>query len=211
MPDLADLSLGAVVAGVLLLSAFASQRDLGIGLKTALPALTVAVCVPCALLIVTGMDWRPALALAVLLIVCGLIAEIDRRSLIIPDLLVLAVVSLALVSAFSPPWDQRVAGAALLGGLFLVVRSAFYHTGRPDALGLGDVKLAAAMGAMVGPQHGLIAVAIAGVATLCGMLWPLVRGAPGATTALSGASAPFGIGLAAALFAVSALRVWGGA
>lgn len=211
MAPLEDISLCAACAAVLLLSALAVRQDLGGGLQFKLPALGGGAAILCALLSASGLDWRTALTLTMLLIACCLIAEIDRRSMIIPDLLVVAVALLSLVAPFSPPWDEKLIGAALLGGLFLLVRVAFHLSGKPHALGLGDVKLATAMGAMLGAQDGLTAVAIAGVATLCGMLWRVVRKLPGTAVALSGATTPFGIGLAAALSAVSAFRIWSGA
>ena len=234
MASPADLALWCVAAIALLVSACAARRDLALALVVGVPALIGATAGLSAVLTTIGVDLGAALALAVLLVACALIAEIDRRSLLIPDPLVVAIVLIALVAPFSPAWDHKIVGAALVGGLFLGVRWAFERLARTRALGLGDVKLAAAMGATVGAHDGLIAVAIAGVATLCGMTLAMIGAArahaapapaistptistPARATPLSRARgvatepAPFGIGLAAALAAVSAFRLWSGA
>lgn len=61
------------------------------------------------------------------------------------------------------------------------------------------------MGAFLGPYFGLIAVAVAGLATMSVLV---VSRATSPPAKLTGAGAPFGIGLAAALAATAAARVW---
>ncbi len=147
-------------------------------------------------------DWRVISTIAVLFLICGLIAEIDRRSYLIPDALVLAVAALALGM---PSFDltAAVAGAVVTGSLFLLVRWLFASAGVNEALGLGDVKLAAAMGLFLGPAPALIAVAVAAGASaaLLGANIAFAR-APSATQ-----GAPFGVGLAAALFVAAVHQV----
>ena len=177
--------LGAVIAAWVL-AAFAARYDLAAPLRIGLPALAVAIVTA-----TLALTW----------------VGLDRRRHIIPDPLVVAVACLALVAPFGDPLWLRAAGAATLGVLFLGVRLLFAARKQPEALGLGDVKLAAALGAFVGPQFGLVAVAIAGAATMAALcLSP--RPNTGPAPKLVSLGAPFGIGLAAALISVSAWRLW---
>lgn len=137
--------------------------------------------------------------LASLALACLLIAETDRRHHLIPDALTLAVFALALVAPFGDDAQTRVLGAVSLGGAFLLIRQALTALRNIEALGWGDVKFAAAMGAMLGPFYGFAAVAIAGAATLL----VIAARARGGAVSLG---APFGIGLAAATIVVAIIR-----
>lgn len=199
--------LGAVIAAWVL-AAFAARYDLGAPLRVGLPALAVVIAAATLALTLTGLDRRAAVIFAALGAVCVLIVEIDRRRNVIPDPLVVAVACLALVAPFGDPLWVRGVGAATLGALFLGVRLLFAARKQPEALGLGDVKLATALGAFVGPQFGLVAVAVAGAATIASLcLSP--RPNTGAGFKFTSLGAPFGIGLTAALLSVSAWRLWG--
>lgn len=194
----------AVVIAVWVLAAFTARYDLGAPVRIGLPALALAIATATFALALLGLDLRTALIFAALGAVCALIVEIDRRRHIIPDPLVMAVACLALVAPFGDPIWLRAVGAATLGVLFLGVRLFFAARKQPEALGLGDVKLAAALGAFVGPQFGLVAVAMAGAATVTALCF-LPR--PSTGPALASLGAPFGVGLAAALVIVSAWRL----
>ncbi|MEQ1707813.1 MAG: prepilin peptidase [Terricaulis sp.] len=187
------------------LTAAAMRGDLGIRLSAGLPILAVAIAALAALLALITGAWATSIVLSALFVTCGLTAEIDRRHCLIPDPLVFAIALLALAAPFGDAWTTQGLGALLLGGLFYGVRRAFAAANAPDALGLGDVKLAAAMGAFLGPYFGLIAVAVAGLATMSVLV---VSRATSPPAKLTGAGAPFGIGLAAALAATAAARVW---
>ena len=200
------LSLGAVSVAWIL-AAFAVRYDLGAPLRVGLPALALGIAGLASALTLAGLDWRAALVCAALGAVCALIAEIDRRHHIIPDPLVAGVACLALAAPFGDPLWLRAAGAAVLGALFLGVHLLFAARKQPDALGLGDVKLAGALGALVGPHFGLIAVALAGAATMAA-LGVLPRPATSPDAKYVGLGAPFGIALAGALMGVTAWRLW---
>ncbi len=194
----------AVAAGAL--ATFAVRSDLGVHLRLAAPLIFSAAGATYFLAVALNAAPSQALAIASVSIVCAAIAEIDRRYYLIPDVLVAALICVAALFPFAEPGDGLV-GALCLGGLFFAVRQGFAGAGREDALGLGDVKLAAAMGLLLGLQFGLIAVALAGFATLA-VAAPAALGARHGATAIK---TPFGIGLAAALTAVSIVRIWGGA
>ncbi len=183
----------------------ATRRDLGVRVSVGLPILAAAIAALAALLALVTGEWGASIVLSALFVACGLIAEIDRRHCLIPDPLVLAIALLALSAPFGDTWTAQGLGAVLLGGLFYGVRRAFAVGKLPDALGLGDVKLAAAIGAFLGPYFGLIAVAVAGLATMSVLV---VARATSPPAKLAGAGAPFGIGLAAALAVTVAARLW---
>ena len=181
----------------------AARRELGVRTLITLTAVLGAIAAGAVLLSFSaGAALHHALPVAALLPLCVLISETDRRSHIIPDSLVVAIAMLALASPFRDTAGLQTFGALFLGALFFLVRTSFALAGRDDALGLGDVKLAAAMGAFLGPYYGLIGVAISGAATIAVM----AAGMRGATIA---AGAPFGVGLSAALLVLAALRFLG--
>lgn len=188
------------------LSALAARRDLGAPLRCSAPAILGAITALWLMAVALGVEQSTALAFAALAVTCGLIAEIDRRHYLIPDTLVAGLLCLALISPFTSPSGALI-GAALLGAMFLGVRETFARAGRTDALGLGDVKLAAAIGALLGPQQALLAVALAGLATLAVAAPAAMRGRASAANPWT----PFGIGLATALVALAAFNVFGAA
>jgi leader peptidase (prepilin peptidase) / N-methyltransferase len=204
---MADALVLALVGAAMLLAALAARRDLAVPLGLGLPLLLAAVSALGGAFAALGAPWSHAAIIAALIANCALIAEIDRRAHLIADPLVLAIAMLALAAPFGDGLAAQTLGALLLGALFYAVRRGFAAAGKPEALGLGDVKLAAAMGAFVGPSHALLAVAIAGAATIAVVALPSAR--VGAPHGLVAAGAPFGVGLAAALAAVAALRLWG--
>lgn len=107
------------------------------------------------------------------------ISWIDLRRMVIPDPLnlMLGVAGLAFVMAFRPgEVGLQIAGSILIAGSLFAVREAFLRLRGEQALGLGDVKFAAAAGLWISPwllpQFILIAsvsalgyVAVASVAT----------------------------------------------
>ncbi|KPQ07436.1 MAG: bifunctional prepilin peptidase / N-methyltransferase PilD [Rhodobacteraceae bacterium HLUCCA12] len=138
------------------------------------------------------------------------LALADLRFFRLPDPLtgVLAGLGLALALAGDgsgwPDWPQRLAagmtGAALGGGSFWILRTAYRRLTGREGMGLGDVKLMAGIGAGLGAQALPMTVLLAGLSALVlAVLRALRRG-----RALRRAGrVPFG-----AFLAIAAAAVW---
>lgn len=126
------------------------------------------------------------------------IALVDVRRLLVPDTLVLALACVALAAPRAPTLAAQALGALLLGGLLLLVRTAYSWRRQQEGLGLGDVKLAAAAGFLLGPAIALQTTAAAAVATIA---WIGFRSAPASRPA------PFGAALAAGTVVAAALSL----
>ena len=132
-------------------------------------------------------------------------AVIDARWLVIPDLHVVLLMVLALIGPLAPGIVTAILGAVLGAGLLWTVRALFLRLKGIEAMGLGDVKLMAALGALVGPLRVLWIIV---AASILGVLWGLVR----SRGRLSAASpAPFGAIAAIPALAVLAWSNLGGA
>ncbi|MGE0741142.1 MAG: prepilin peptidase [Hyphomonadaceae bacterium] len=138
-----------------------------------------------------GVDASHAAYGASALLLLALIAESDRRNFIVPDLLVLGLFALFSFAPFKPDWQMQAIGALGCGGLLLIVRQSYAALRGADGLGLGDVKLAAAIGFMLGPVNALIAITI-GCAAMAVVTLARANGAAGVRMA------PLGLGLSAA-------------
>lgn len=190
------LLLAAIAAGTLALRrefpAEGVWRPLTLQLAIALTAagLTAAA----------GLAIAQAAALGAIAAIASAIAITDVRRLLVPDTLVLALAAVAFVAPQAPTLALQAAGAALLGALFLAVRALYYLRRRAEGLGLGDVKLAAVAGFLLGPLLALQMTAGAAVATIAWMvLAPASRRAP----------APLGAALAVGTIIATTLTMAG--
>ena len=194
----------AVFAGLLpqrLLHQVESPRRL-----TALPLVAASAVVGLAVFAVSAWSGQPWIGcgLGMVAAILTAIVLIDLRCLIIPDLL---VVLLAITAGAGPLETQplRLAiGAAVGGGLLWLVREAFRRLRGIEAMGLGDVKLMAALGALAGPEH-VLWIIVAGA--VLGIGWTLAthRGAMTAAPAI-----PFGAAAALPALIVIAFDRWPG-
>jgi len=171
----------------------ASAHRFGVPWAVASPLLAAAAVLE------HGRVW---LALAALATIAAVAARHDARCGLIPDQLVASAAAIpalvALLGHFQGArmWSDVVVGAAVMSVPLLVL-----HVVDPRLFGFGDVKLSAALGAglgLVDPRLGLIALAVAGFASLCHAVGSGAHQVPFASALLTG-------------FTVSALVAWGGA
>lgn len=187
----------SVALGILAVATFAAwivRRECGIGQvgERVLLYMAGALCVLGIALIIGAGPFHAA-AIAALAILCAAIVETDARLNLIPDTLVAPLFVIALVMPNALPLADKVVSALLLGLLFLAVRQCYEFWRKQEGLGLGDVKLAMAMGAVLGAERALIAVAAAAVITAGYVLWRMPKDD----------GAPFGVGLASATAAAA--------
>ena len=124
------------------------------------------------------------------------VAAVDLRHRIIPDGFVVAGLLAAFLGAPLPgPPTLLGAGLGLIagGGGFFLVREAYRRLRGREGMGAGDVKLAALMGAALGPGGWLAAVVLASAAGTAVGLGLVLAGRATWTSAL-----PFGAFLAGA-------------
>ncbi len=118
-----------------------------------------------------ALDGRAQIALVSLAGVLAAVVLLDVDYFIIPDLYVIVIVGLALAGPLAQTPVLALAGAAVCGGLLGLVRWSWMRWAGEEGLGLGDVKLAAALGALLGPIDSLTVVAAAsGLAALTHLL-----------------------------------------
>jgi leader peptidase (prepilin peptidase)/N-methyltransferase len=197
---LVTLSAGALVLVPRPLFAEAGEappaRRVEIALGLALAGLGVGIC-----LAGPGATLGARATLAVALMALAAIAYADLRFLIIPDLYSAALAIIGLVGALSPGLWPAVAGAAICGGLLAIVAWVFKRQTEVEGMGFGDVKLAAAVGALLGPLMGLRAVAASALlGALVGLVWRRLRKGEGPTLIPYGAA----LALACAVILVGA-------
>lgn len=139
-----------------------------------------------------------------LALVMVMIAVVDGRNFIIPNLLTAAGVGLAIVHAAAQEPDAMVRAVtiaiirgAALALMFLMVRDVYARLRGQQGLGLGDVKLAGVAGAWLGWSMMPVAVEIAALTALVSyFLRQLVLGRPMRATN----RVPFGLFFAPAIW-----------
>lgn len=130
------------------------------------------------------------------------LAAIDSEHMILPDVLTWPGIALGILLQPLLPWARlgdgpwgavagAVAGALLGGGVLLAVWLAWYLVRREEGMGLGDVKMLAAIGAFLGWKGVLVALFIAALSGATAGLALIARGSLGARSKL-----PFGVFLA---------------
>ena len=117
-----------------------------------------------------------AILCMVLAVLCLLWAGwIDLKLWILPNELVLAVALLSLFFHFfnahmSPDWISIAVGGIVGGGALWVIRAVANYIYGMETLGLGDVKLMAAVGLWLGSEGVFMALS---VGSFCGVLHAL--------------------------------------
>lgn len=142
------------------------------------------------------------------------LAAIDRVTRLLPDVLTLPLLWLGLIAQLHPATRtvgaELAIGGAVLGYLPLrALELAWFNLRGVEALGFGDLKLLAAVGAWLGPQAAML-VLVAG--TLVGSAWHLFK--PARVRVRLAQSFPLGPWLVAAALAIMlagpAWMGWGG-
>ena len=125
-----------------------------------------------------------------------LLAAIDWRVQLLPDVITLPLMVAGLLASFLiplGPWRDHAIGAAA-GFIALALIAWFYHRlRRREGLGLGDAKLSAAIGAWIGWQ-GLPTMLLWG--SILGLLFAIALSLSGRRVQLSD-RLPFGVFLSA--------------
>ena len=118
------------------------------------PAILIGGAVAISLVSLLALPWPVAIASTVLgtLMLAG--ADVDARTFLLPNLITFGAVFCGILAAplldMADPWTaaaHAMARAAAVGGLLALFRSGYGWIRNTEGLGLGDVKLAAAIGA----------------------------------------------------------------
>jgi leader peptidase (prepilin peptidase) / N-methyltransferase len=196
LPAVAGAALVAAGAAVAGLGPRRLLADLGQPVRTAASTTGAAAIMGLGVYAMGLAAGFPALGagLGLLAAVLVVVFVVDLRTLTIPDLTVLMIATLAVIGPIRSDLSTAVLGALVGGGLLWLVRWAFQRRRGVIALGFGDVKLLAAIGALAGPQLVLWIVVITAV---LGIGWAMMRGAR-----LDAGMIPFGAAAAAPAFAM---------
>jgi len=108
-----------------------------------------------------------------------MITVIDLQHMIIPDELSLSGIGLGSVASFFTgdiSWWESLLGAALGGGIFLLIAFLYEKWTKQEGLGGGDVKLLAMIGAWLGYQSVPIVILIStALGSVVGILTLIIR------------------------------------
>ena len=152
-----------------------------------------------------SLPWPAAIASTVLgaLMVAG--ADIDARTFLLPDLITFGAVVVGIVAAplldAAQPWaaaGEAVARAAGVAAVLALFRSGYAWLRRNEGLGLGDVKLAAGIGAWLPVEAIPLCFGLATTSALLTVMFARLRG----QSMMRTTRIPFGAFLCPALWIV---------
>jgi leader peptidase (prepilin peptidase)/N-methyltransferase len=177
----------------------------------AVEALT-ALCFTASLLRF-GWTWETPLAWLFSSLLIAL-AGIDLEHFILPDRITLSGLTAGLLLTPLVGWQrwwEALLGAAVGGGILLLVYAAWLLVRREEGLGLGDLKMLAMIGAFLGWQQVLVTLFVASSTGSIVGLGLMAAGRAGRRTAL-----PFGVflavgGLVALFFGSLLVEIYQGA
>lgn len=155
------------------------------------------------------------ICIIIAIILLGILSYIDLKVQLLPNELVLGLACCGFVFHLATTFyyldlHNIALGAFIGGGLLFVIRGAANYWYQEDTLGLGDVKLLAAGGLWLGPEHILVAAAIGALAGFfhgLGVAAYTVHKAK-VPMDLSKLSVPAGPGFAFGLIAVAIYKFW---
>ena len=167
------VSLAPLVA-VLALLPIGLYRQVSSEPVTGRTGIGVASAAAAAALATLGVGWgappliaAPAAAAAA---ACATVVFSDAKFYLVPDVCTIAILGAAIARAFAAGWQGPLFGAALAGGLLALIRYVARLRG-VDGMGMGDVKLAAAVGSLLGAERVVWALLMSSVA---GIIWGLL-------------------------------------
>jgi leader peptidase (prepilin peptidase)/N-methyltransferase len=149
----------------------------------------------------TTLLFLPAIA-GVTFVPAAAAAAVDWRTRRVPDLFVALALVPPLVAVVVAGDPRRLLASVALGAAVMALPLLIVHLVVPRAMGFGDVKLAAALGAALGvlePELAMPALAVASGLTLLGARWTRRSALPFAPGLVAGAAAALAFG---------ALRAW---
>lgn len=118
--------------------------------------------------LVAAMTPDPVLMVARLIFVAGLVVlfAIDLEHQILPNVITLPgiVVGFAFALAGPPGWRDSLLGILLGGGVLYAIAAGYYLLRREEGLGMGDVKMLAAIGAFLGWKAVLLTLVLSSFA-----------------------------------------------
>jgi leader peptidase (prepilin peptidase) / N-methyltransferase len=120
------------------------------------PSAAILIGGACAIGLISALSlpWPVAIASTVLgtLMIAG--ADVDARTFLLPNLITFGAILCGILAAplldTADPWSavvQSIARAGCVAGVLALFRSGYGWIRKTEGLGLGDVKLAAAIGA----------------------------------------------------------------
>lgn len=123
-------------------------------------ALVVLWCVTA---VAVGPTWRAG-ALALFVSVLAVLAVVDLRHLLLPDVLTLPGIAAGLAATWIPGWPVPTLTAVLTAGagyagMWALASAASQYYGT-EAIGQGDWKLVAMLGAFLGPSKLLLTLLV---------------------------------------------------
>lgn len=153
-------------------------------------------------------EFSPVIFTVFLFFLLALIAIVDSRRGIIPDIAVIVLGLLAILATYMfgfQSWAMMSIGIIIGGGMLWGLRVFYKQLRGIDGLGLGDVKLMAVGGGLLGPLNVGYAIALGAAASL---FWLLLFNKDALKSGQT--KIPFGPGLCFGIFVFWVYGVRGG-
>jgi leader peptidase (prepilin peptidase)/N-methyltransferase len=169
------------------------------------PAILIGGACVIGLISALSLPWPAAIASTVLgtLMIAG--ADVDARTFLLPNLITFGAVFCGILAAplldTVDPWaaaGQAIARASCVAGALALFRSGYAWSRQTEGLGLGDVKLAAAIGAWLPAEAIPLCFGLATSGALVTVMLARLSGQPVMRTT----KIPFGAFLCPALWIV---------
>ena len=110
------------------------------------------------------LGWQPLLGIRMAFVAAMIVLfVIDLQHRILPNVITLPGVGIGVVASllFEPGWVASIIGVAAGGGVLWAVGEAYFRIRGEEGMGMGDVKMLAMIGAVLGWQLMLVTLLIA--------------------------------------------------